>query len=146
MLDAVITDSSLKETYFVTPLTLELSRRTQSGPQGGNASAASSGYDKWKNAAGAQRAGPKGGGKSQGKGTRKGQLGDRHSAKPRKDRAMQWPPAVLSLVAAYLVVDRPVVGALCVCHELRSRRLLWATAQDRMCTTRQRQYIHDMYR
>ena len=74
-LDEVITDSNLKETYFVTPLTLELSRRAQPSNPGGGATAASSNYDKWKNTAGTQRAGPKGGGKGQGKGTRKGKLG-----------------------------------------------------------------------
>ena len=77
-LEEVIADSSLKETYFVTPLTLELSRRTQPGHQGGNASAASSGYDKWKNAAGTQRAGPKGGGKS---GNPQGQTGGKFQSR-----------------------------------------------------------------
>ena len=53
-LDEVITDSNLKETYFVTPLTLELSRRSQPSNPGGGATAASSNYDKWKNTAGTQ--------------------------------------------------------------------------------------------
>ena len=74
-LEDVISDANLKETHFVTPLTLELSRRSQPSHPAGGATSASSNYDKWRTTA-TQRAGPKGGGgKSQGKGTRKGKLG-----------------------------------------------------------------------
>ena len=71
-LEEVVNDATLKETYFVTPLTLELARRStaasSSAEKGG-------GYGKWKGGDSAnykQRPGPKGGGKNK---SRKGRLG-----------------------------------------------------------------------
>ena len=69
----VVADASLKETYFVTPLTLELARRSSTSAsttgQGGS-------YGKWKGGepqgSNKQRPGPKGGGKGK---SRKGRLG-----------------------------------------------------------------------
>ena len=72
-LEEVISDATLKETYFVTPLTLELARRsTTTAP----AAAAGGNYGKWRGDGGAgnfkQRPGPKGAGKGK---SRKGKLG-----------------------------------------------------------------------
>lgn len=69
-LEEVIADSTLKETYFVTPLTLELARRTAPTSQGPPAGS----YGKWRGnePAPKQGPGPKGGGKGK---SRKGRLG-----------------------------------------------------------------------
>ena len=72
----VAADATLKETFFVTPLTLELARRT-SGTTGSSGTGApyNNSYGKWKggdNANSKQRPGPKGGGKGK---SRKGRLG-----------------------------------------------------------------------
>ena len=72
-MEEVMADATLKETFFVTPLTLELARRsasaTSTAPTGNN-------YGKWRGheAGGAskQRPSPKGGGKGK---SRKGRLG-----------------------------------------------------------------------
>ena len=71
-LEEVVNDATLKETYYVTPLTLELARRStaasSSAEKGG-------GYGKWKGGDSSnykQRPGPKGGGKNK---SRKGRLG-----------------------------------------------------------------------
>ena len=73
-IDEVLADATLKETFFVTPLTLELARRSSTS-QG---SAMGSNYGKWRGddagAGNRQRPGPKGGGKGKGK-SRKGRLG-----------------------------------------------------------------------
>ena len=65
-LEEVTSDASLKETFFVTPLTLELARRHTAQP---GAPAAGAGYGKWKGSDfsnnNKQRPGPKGGGKNQ---------------------------------------------------------------------------------
>lgn len=72
-LEEVTADATLKETYFVTPLTLELARRhtTPSGTP-----SAGGGYGKWRGSDtggnNKQRPGPKGGGKGK---SRKGKLG-----------------------------------------------------------------------
>ena len=72
-LEEVITDATLKETYFVTPLTLALARRnTSSAP----AAAGGGNYGKWRGndttGNNKQRPGPKGSGKGK---SRKGRLG-----------------------------------------------------------------------
>ena len=71
-LEEVVNDATLKETYYVTPLTLELARRStaasSSAEKGG-------GYGKWKGGESSNykhRPGPKGGGKNK---SRKGRLG-----------------------------------------------------------------------
>lgn len=72
-LEEVISDATLKETYFVTPLTLELARRSTTTA---SAAAAGGNYGKWRGDGGAgnfkQRPGPKGAGKGK---SRKGKLG-----------------------------------------------------------------------
>lgn len=72
-LEEVTSDASLKETFFVTPLTLELARRHTAQP---GTPAAGAGYGKWKGSDSSnnnkQRPGPKGGGKGK---SRKGKLG-----------------------------------------------------------------------
>ena len=69
----VMADATLKETYFVTPLTLELARRNNAttAPTG-----AGGNYGKWRGSEAAgnnkQRPGPKGSGKGK---SRKGRMG-----------------------------------------------------------------------
>eukprot|EP00435_Cladocopium_sp_Y103_P032652 s3838_g8.t1 len=78
-LKLVMEDASLKETHFVTPLTLEFARRGPSASSG----APSGGYDKWKGAGSNanRRVTPKGGQKGGGKGkSRKGKLGANSNA------------------------------------------------------------------
>eukprot|EP00435_Cladocopium_sp_Y103_P052283 s2541_g16.t1 len=78
-LKLVMEDASLKETHFVTPLTLEFARRGSSASSG----APSGTYDKWKGATpnANRRPTPKGGQKAGGKGkSRKGKLGANSNA------------------------------------------------------------------
>eukprot|EP00435_Cladocopium_sp_Y103_P048825 s2527_g14.t1 len=77
-LAAVVADSSLKETYFVTPLTLEFARRTTASSS--TSSPAAGSYDKWRPSTKGdsnKRPGPKGGGKGK---SRKGKLGAKSNA------------------------------------------------------------------
>ena len=71
--DEVLADASLKETYFVTPLTLELARRSTASS---STPATGGSYGKWRGNEAAnnnkQRPGPKGSGKGK---SRKGRLG-----------------------------------------------------------------------
>eukprot|EP00435_Cladocopium_sp_Y103_P007668 s5210_g2.t1 len=78
-LKLVMEDASIKETHFVTPLTLEFARRGTSASSG----APPGGYDKWKggNPGATRRPTPKGGQKGGGKGkSRKGKLGANSNA------------------------------------------------------------------
>ena len=70
--EEVISDASLKEIHYVTPLTLELARRHTGSSQGPDKGGS---YGKWRNnenPGNKQRPGPKGGGKNK---SRKGRLG-----------------------------------------------------------------------